>query len=99
MGKNNVIRLTEGQLKKIVSESVRRMLNEAENGGWVVENDEAWDAYEYACQELGREEMADSLAAAMGSSQLAEIMAYIFRMHDLEEWYDLKDGEKEEEDW
>lgn len=96
MGKNNVIRLTEGQLKKIVSESLHRMLNEAENGGWVIENDEAWEAYEYACQELGKEEMADLLAAAMGSNQLAEIMAYIFRMNDLKEWYERNDRFEDE---
>lgn len=91
MGKNNMIRLNESQLRKIVSESVRGILREAENGGWVVETDEAEKAYEYFAYELGNEEANAAIVRAMGDRQLSEILAYLFRMYDLRGWYEYRD--------
>ena len=85
------IRLTESDLRNIISQSVRTVLNEAENGGWVVETDEAEKAYEYFAYELGNEEANAAIVRAMGDRQLSEILAYLFRMYDLRGWYEYRD--------
>ena len=85
------IRLTESDLRNIISQSVRTVLNEAENGGWVVETDEAEKAYEYFAYELGNEEANAAIVRVMGDRQLSEILAYLFRMYDLRGWYEYRD--------
>lgn len=84
------IKLTEGDVQKMirhaVTESVRKMISEAENGGWVVETNEAMDAYELACDRLGKETVDDAIVRSLGTEQLAESLAYIFRMYDFREW-------------
>ena len=89
--RKNRIRLSESQLRRIVKESVRRMLNEAEDGGWVVETDEAEKAYEYFAYELGNEEANKAIVRTMGDRELSEILAYLFRMYDLRGWYEYRD--------
>ena len=51
------IRLTESDIHEIVEESVKRILKEAENGGWVVDTTEAQEAYNMAAEEFGNEEL------------------------------------------
>ena len=70
-----------------------RRLSEAENGGWVVDSDEAWDAYDFAAEYFGEEDLNYQIRKAMGDEELASCMAYIFRMNDFREWYAHKNGE------
>ena len=60
----------EKYLKSLISESVKRALKEAENGGWVVENNEVNEA----------------IVRTLTTDQIAESLAYLFRMWDFEEW-------------
>lgn len=56
-----------------------------ESLGWVVESDEAWDKWELWKQQVGGEEAGDDLARALGNNELADNLAYIFRMNDFQE--------------
>lgn len=76
----------EKYLKNLISESVKRALKEAENGGWVVENNEVNEAMEMAIQHFGEEYVNESIVRTLGSEQIAESLAYLFRMWDFREW-------------
>lgn len=82
------IRLTESDLHRIVKESVNRVINEAEDGGWVVETSEAQEAYNLAVQEMGEETINAAIVRSLGDETLAQCLAYIFRQYDFREWSD-----------
>lgn len=86
------IKLSEKDLRNLVTESVRRALNEAESYGWTVETDEAEKAYDYFAQEVGNEEANAAIVRAMGERTLAEILAYLFRMYDLRGWNEYREN-------
>lgn len=81
-----VIKLTEANLTNMIREAVV----EAVNGGWVVDDNEARDAYEFAANTLGKETIDSAIIRAMPDKTLAEILAYIFRMYDFREWESYK---------
>lgn len=78
--------LDESTIRRIVRES----LLEAENGGWLVDDSEAMEAYAFAEEKMGKEEIDTAIIRAMSTHQLAEILAYIFRMYDFREWDEYK---------
>ena len=80
------IRLTESDLHRIVKESVKRVINEAENGGWVVDTSEAQEAYDMAVDEMGEETINAAIVRSLGDETLAQCLAYIFRMYDFTQW-------------
>jgi len=80
------IKLTESDLRRMVMETVKNTLNEAENHGWVVEDEDAQKAYNFACQQLGKETVDDAIIRCLGNERLAAILAYVFRMYDFREW-------------
>jgi hypothetical protein len=80
------IKLTESKLKDIINESVKRVVTEAENYGWVVDSSEAQEAYDMAVEYMGKETIDDAIIRCLTSDQLAECLAYIFRMYDFREW-------------
>lgn len=80
------IKLTESKLKNIINETVKRVVTEAENGGWVVDSSEAQEAYDMAVEYMGKETIDDAIIRCLTSDQLAECLAYIFRMYDFREW-------------
>ena len=67
-------------------------LNEAENGGWVVDDSEAQEAYNFAVDRMGKETVDTAIIRALSDKHLAEILAYIFRMYDFREWDEYKEG-------
>lgn len=79
-------KVDESRIKRIVRESVSRILKEAESEGWIVEADEAQEAYNLAAQVLGEETINAAIVRAMGDETLAECLAYIFRQYDFREW-------------
>jgi predicted Fe-Mo cluster-binding NifX family protein len=85
------IRLNESQLKQIVNECVKNVLNEANSYGWEVDSSEATLAYEYMAQEIGNEDLNAAIVRAMGNSALADIMAYLLRMYDMRGWEEYRD--------
>lgn len=76
----------------------RRPIKAAESYGWVVESLEANEAYEKACEAFGEEEVNAQIVGTLGSDELAECLAFLFRMWDFREW-DERNEEDEDEDY
>ena len=91
------VRVNESQLKKIIAESVKRVLKEAVNGGWEVKDDEAFEAYDFACDAMGKETVDDAIVRCLGKEQLASCLAYVFRQYDFREWEDRNEVVDDEE--
>lgn len=90
-----IIRLTESELRNIVEESTKRIIKEAESGGWVVDSSEAQEAYDLAVQEMGEETINSAIVRSLGDEVLAQCLAYIFRQYDFRQWqsrFDNQDG-------
>ena len=68
------------------------MLKEAENGGWVVDSTEARDAYELAVTEMGKDTIDSAIIRSLSDEQLAQCLAYIFRMYDFREWEEYQNS-------
>ena len=63
-----------------------------------IENlDDAWDKYETAKEIMGESELFNNLTRAAGYDELAEDLAFIFRMNDFREW-DKVSGYDNDED-
>ena len=69
---------------------IRNVVNEAVDGGWEVDDMEAQEAYEFACEQLGKESVDDQIVSCLGSTELAKCLAFIFRMNDFREWDEYK---------
>ena len=74
----------------------KRPIKAAESYGWVVEDWEAWDAYEFAIDSGYWDEatLNADIVQTLGTDELASSLAYIFRMNDFRQWK----GEDEDED-
>jgi len=82
----NIIKLTEQDLRGIVENTVKKVLKEAESGGWVVDSSEAQEAYNLAVQEMGEETINSAIVRCLGDETLAQCLAYIFRQYDFSQW-------------
>lgn len=82
----NIIKLTEQDLRGIVENTVKKILKEAEDGGWVVDSSEAQEAYNLAVQEMGEETINSAIVRCLGNETLAQCLAYIFRQYDFRQW-------------
>lgn len=67
-----------------------KVVNSAVNNGWVVNEEEAYEKLQLWIDEVGAEKALDDVARAIGNGQLAEALAYIFRMNDFEEGTSFK---------
>jgi hypothetical protein len=74
---------------------MKRRFNEAESYGWVVEDWEASEAYDLACEYMGKDYVDDAIINCISSEELAACLAYLFRMWDFREW-DNRNGEDDE---
>ena len=89
---NKIIKLTESELRDLVSESIKNIIKEAESGGWIVDSSEAQEAYKLAVQEMGEETINNAIVRCLGDEALAQCLAYIFRQYDFREWQSRFDG-------
>lgn len=65
----------------------KRPIKAAESYGWVVEDWEAWDAYEFALDNgWDQNDLNEQIVQALDSSELAACLAFIFRVNDFQEW-------------
>lgn len=65
----------------------KRSIKAAESYGWVVEDWEATDAYDFALDHgWDRDDLNKQIVQALDSSELAACLAFIFRMNDFQEW-------------
>ncbi len=69
-----------------------RFIKSAEDGGWVVEDWDANEAYNFASEYFGKENLDEQIVQSLGTDELAACLAYIFRMNDFCEWDDYKNG-------
>lgn len=62
-----------------------------------LEDKDVWDKYETAKELMGESELFNNLTQAAGYDELAEDLAFIFRMNDFREWdkYDNEDEDNE----
>ena len=95
--KKNIVKLNEKTLRKIVAESVKRVLKEAESGGWIVDSSEAQEAYNLAVNELGEETINSAIVRCLGDEALSQCLAYIFRQYDFRQWKSRFDDNDEED--
>lgn len=88
---------------KVVSKNVlankecKRSIKAAESYGWVVDSSEAWEAYEFACDYFGKEYLDDQIVSGLSTDELAESLAYIFRMNDFREWDDRNNDDDDDD--
>lgn len=75
----------------------KRPIKAAENYGWVVDSGEAWEAYEFACEYMGKEYVDDAIVNAMSTDELAESLAFLFRNWDFREWDERNDSDDDDE--
>lgn len=73
----------------------RRPVKAAESYGWELDSSEAWEAYEFACDYFGKENLDDQIVSGLSTDELAEALVYIFRMNDFREWEERNGGEDE----
>ena len=88
----NVITLPENVTidlgdREVILEKGDKIQTLNEDYGWEIRRGKEWDAFEDATDVFGAEEMAKSLALAMGDSELGEILAFIFRNYDYQSPY------------
>jgi len=74
----------------------KKSINAAESYGWVVDENEAWEAYEFACDYFGKEELDDQIVSSLSVDELASSLAFIFRMNDFREWEERNEEDIEE---
>lgn len=75
----------------------RKPVKAAESDGWVVEDWDAQEAYEYACDYFGEEDLNAQIVNAISNEELAACLAFIFRMNEFYEWEEYKNGSDEED--
>ena len=88
--KKKFTKYPKNQINASRKSSVRRPVTAAESYGWVVEDWEAWDAYEFACEYFGEEDLNKQIVQAVDREELAACLAFIFRMNDFREWEEHK---------
>ncbi len=94
MGKK--IKLTESDLHNIVKQSVKRILKEASDEGWEVDDSNVQEAYDFGVEQMGEEELNAAIVRCLGREQLAEALAFIFRQYNLTDWKNGNDFDNEE---
>ena len=77
---------------KIASKKVKS----GESYGWYVDAGEAWDKLQLWIDTVGAEAALDDIAHAMGTDELSECLAFIFRNNDFKEG--CSDYEEEEDE-
>ena len=70
----------------------------AESYGWVVEDWDAQEAYEFACDYFGEEDLNAQIVRAISNEELAACLAFIFRMNEFSEWEEYKNGADDEDE-
>lgn len=79
------------------STSRKTRLKEAESYGWVVEDWQAQEAYEFACDAMGEDYVNEQIISCISNEELASCLAYIFRMNDFREWDEYLEEREDDE--
>lgn len=76
----------------------KKSVKAAESYGWVVEENEAWDAYDFAIESGWWDEaqLDSDIVHTLSVDELASSLAYIFRMNEFREWEERNDSDEDE---
>lgn len=76
----------------------KKSVKAAESYGWVVEENEAWDAYDFAIESGWWDEaqLDSDIVRTLSVDELASSLAYIFRMNEFREWEERNDSDEDE---
>lgn len=93
------IRLSESDLHKVIKESVKRCLNEADSYGWYVDDNDPETAYDFAIENGGwnEESLNADIVGCMSKEEKAKCLAFLFRMNDFRAWKDREMYDNETE--
>ena len=75
----------------------RRPVKAAESYGWIVDENEAWKAYDAACDYWGKDYVDDQIVTGLSTDELAYSLAYMFRMHDFDPLHGEDDYDEDED--
>ena len=90
------MKMKHNSIKANKKSAKRRPVKAAESYGWVVDENEAWEAYEFACDYFGKENLDDQIVSSLSVDELASSLAFIFRMNDFREWEERNEEDIEE---
>lgn len=77
----------------------KKSVKAAVDGGWEVPDHLAHEAYDLAEEYFGTDDINQQIVDALSDTELAENLAFIFRMNDFREWDDyLEENYPEDED-
>ena len=76
----------------------RRPITAGESYGWVVDPWKAQEAYHFAVEYFGTDNLNQQIVEALSTDELSECLAFIFRMNDFQEWYDRNGEDEDDED-
>lgn len=76
-------------------EGLKMQINEAESYGWVVNDYQAREAYDFACDYFGEEDLNAQIVGTLSDEELASSLAFLFRMNDFREW---EESQEEDDD-
>lgn len=94
--KKTVKRITEQDLRNIISECITSMVNEAESYGWSVDESEVDEAYRLAIDVGGmtEEELNSDIVGCMSLTEKAHCLAFLFRHWDFREWPEYQENKR-----
>ena len=78
----------------------KRPIRAAESYGWVVNDWEGWDAYNFAIDSgaFTEEELNAAIVQTLGSEQIADALAFIFRNYEFRDWEERGNDEYDDEE-
>lgn len=93
------IRLSESDLHKVIKETVKRCLNEADSYGWYVDDNDPETAYYFAIENGGwdEESLNAAIVGCMSKEEKAKCLAFLFRMDNFQAWKDREMYDNESE--
>jgi hypothetical protein len=89
------IKLNESLLNRIINGSIKRVLNEGESYGWVVDESEVEEAYDLALQSgITEEQLNSDIVGCLSSEEKARCLAFLFRNWDFREWPEYQEQKR-----
>ena len=78
----------------------KRPIKAAESYGWVVNDWEGWEAYNFAIDSgaFTEEELNAEIVRGLSSEEMARALAFIFRNYDFREWEERDNDEYDDEE-
>lgn len=86
MEKNEIVSLNESKLAKIISESVKKVLKEADGEETYIRTRDADLAYEYFWKHVGTQHVDQIIVEALDKRALADVLTKLFKEYEIDDW-------------